>query len=363
MEGPRPPAENEWTSVVDFLNRKLRADSQWSIDSEYPTALTPSNIHNIRIIKSDSQIVSHAVMKPLIIKSPKIIYKVGAIGSVVTDPDHRNQGHSSTLLKDCLEAAKNQQCDFAILWTGLHDFYRKMGFELAGSEISLVIDKPLGAEATDLRFSEDPRVSPEALFRLYSNHTVSTVRTLEEVRKYMSIPQTKIYTAWDKNGTLAAFAIEGKGADLTGYIHEWGGNVSRLMALFDYIYSLKKSSFTVIVPEHSAHLIHQLMQKGASMNQGFLGMIRIVNHEQFFNKIKRAFRNEGVQDIVLEKAKDHFLFGIGKDLFTLNDEADLVRLMFGPIDLQRLDILGERTRLQLSKIFPLPFWIWGWDSV
>jgi predicted acetyltransferase len=364
MEGPRSPAENELSTVLNFLNKELRAEAQWSIDNEYPTALVPSNIHNMRIIKDQTQIVSHAVVKPLIIKSPYAIYKVGAIGSVVTDPKYQNQGHSKTVLNDCLELARSQQCDVAILWTGLHDFYRKIGFELAGTEMSLIIDKPLTeATAPDLRFSSDPKVAPEAIFRLYSNHTVSTVRTIDETRKYMNIPQTKVYTAWEKNGALAAYAIEGKGADLGGYIHEWGGAVSKLIPLLNYIQTQKKSQLTIICPRHSQNLITQLLQKGAMANEGFLGMIKILNHDQLFGKIKRAFRAEGVSDIVLEKNKDGFLFGVGQELFTMTSESDMVNLLFGPVDIQRLDMMTEKARNQLAKILPLPFWVWGWDSV
>ncbi len=363
MEGPRSPAENELSSVLDFLNKKLRADSAWSIDTEYPTALTRSNLHNMRIIKDEAQIVSHAVVKPLIIKSPHLIYKMAAIGSVVTDPDYRNQGHSRTLLNDCIELAQKQQCDAAILWTNLHDFYRKMNFELAGTEVSFVIDKPILETDSDLRFSNDPKVAAEAIFRLYSNHTVTTVRSIEETRKYMSIPQTKIYTAWEKNGTLAAYAIEGKGADLGGYIHEWGGMVSKLIPLLNYVYNLNKTPLTVIVPRHSHHLIAQLQQRQIQMHIGFLGMIKIINHDQLFAKIKRAFRAEGVSDIVLEKTKDHFLFGVGGNLFTMTDEAEMTRLIFGPVEIDELEMLNEKTRHQLSKLLPLPFWLWGWDSV
>ena len=363
MEGPRSPDENELSSVFDFLNKKLRSDSTWSIDSEYPTALTRSNIHNMRIIKDEAQIVSHAVVKPLVIKSPHLIYKMAAIGSVVTDPDYRNQGHSSKLIKDCLELAEKQQCDAAVLWTNLHDFYRKIGFELAGTEVSLIIDRPLTNSESDLRFSSDPKVAPEAIYRLYSNHTLTTVRSIEETRKYMSIPQTKIYTAWEKNGSLAAYAIEGKGADLGGYIHEWGGMVNKLVPLFNYIYAQNKKPMTIIVPRHARNLIAQMEERGVQTHIGFLGMIKIINHDQLFGKIKRAFRAEGVSDIVLEKQKDHFLFGVGEDLFTMTDEAEMTRMIFGPIDIQEIDILTDKTRNQLSKLLPLPFWLWGWDSV
>ena len=69
-------------------------------------------------------------------KTPVGLFKVGALGSVVTSTDHRNQGLSTLTIESCLNAARQQGCEFAILWTNLYEFYRKIGFELAGSEMS-----------------------------------------------------------------------------------------------------------------------------------------------------------------------------------------------------------------------------------
>lgn len=365
MEGPRSPAEKEYPRVLEFLNQRLREGAEWSISAEYPTTLATSNIHNMRIITDEDRVVSHAVLKPLVIKSPHVIFKVGAIGSVVTDPNHRNQGLSTQVMENCIEEARRQQCDVAILWTDLYDFYRRMNFELAGSEISLVLNEGFqGTIAADLRYSDDGKVSAEAVHRLYAAHTVGSIRTAEDVRKFLTIPQSKIYTAWEANGQLAAYAIEGKGADLGGYIHEWGGSVSKLMSLLSWVQSRRtEKTLTVIIPRHSRNLIAQLQSKGALMNEGFLGMIRILNFDQLAGKIKRAFRAEGVSDIVLERQGGAMLFGIGQELFTLQEESDVTRLLFGPVDIQSLDMLSEGARAKLAKVLPLPLWLWGWDSV
>ncbi|MFS4458418.1 GNAT family N-acetyltransferase [Bdellovibrio sp. HCB2-146] len=363
MEGPRSPREAELPQVFDFLNKKLRSEAPWSITAEYPTAFTPQNIHNMRIIADDEKVLSHAVMKPLIIKSPHVIFKVGAIGSVVTDDAARGQGLSTQIITDCLKSATEQSCDIAILWTDLFDFYRRMGFELAGSEVSFVIEEEFNVPPVNLRFSDDPKVSPDAIYRLYASHSVNSVRTIEETRKFLSIPQTKVYTAWETNGQLAAYAIEGKGVDLGGYIHEWGGSVSKLMALFAYIRAQKKQPYTIIVPRHSQNLINQLQTKEVTMNSGFLGMIKLVNFDQLAAKIKRAFRAEGVADIVLEKHPAHFVFGVGQELVTIEQETDLVKLLFGPIDYRALGLFKEETVVKLEKVLPLPLWVWGWDSI
>lgn len=363
MEGPRSPSEGELPRVIEFLNTSLREGADWSISNEYPTALTSTNVHNMRIIADAERILSHAVLKPLVIKSPHVIYKVGAIGSVVTDPEHRNQGLSTEVIKNCIEEARKQQCDLAILWTDLFDFYRRMGFELAGTEISLAVDAPFQAPMPNLRFSSDSKVSPEAIYRLYSSHTVGSVRSIEDIRKYLTIPKTKIYTAWEADGSLAAFAIEGKGADLGGYLHEWGGSVSKLLALVSWIRAIKNERLTLIAPRHSKNLISQLQAKGATSNEGFLGMIKILNFDQLAAKIKRAFRAEGISDIVLERSPNGFLFGAGTELFTMGSESDMIRLLFGPVDINSLDMMSEGARKKLGHLLPLPLWLWGWDSV
>ena len=362
MDGPRAPKEAELPTILDFLNSNLRPGSTWSIANEYPTALTPSNIGNIRIITEGNRVLSHAVLKPLIIKTPAIIFKVGAIGSVVTDSERRGHGLSQQILKECLAEAYRQDCDVAVLWTNLYDFYRKLNFELAAYEESIVIDKEFTANTQGLRFLKGTNVSAEAIHRLYAQHTVGSVRNIEEIRKFLSIPNTLLYTAWDSQGQLAAYAVEGKGADLNGYIHEWGGSVSKLLALFSWIRREKKQAFTVILGQHSLNLISTLKAiPGTIHNEGYLGMIKLVREEQLFGKIKRAARSIGIADLVLDKSGDNYRIGIGNDVIQFPDEKDMVRLIFGPIP--EIPNLKPETITALERVLPVNLWIWGWDSI
>src|SRR5690606_28477401 len=117
MEGPRSILAEELPKVLDFLKQSLRPNFTWSLQQEYPTAFSSSNINNIRIITDEERILSHAVWRPLFVKSPIGLFKVAMIGSVVTDSNVRNQGLSSKILEDCLAQAKASGCEFAILWT------------------------------------------------------------------------------------------------------------------------------------------------------------------------------------------------------------------------------------------------------
>ena len=178
----------------------------------------------------------------------------------------------------------------------------------------------------------------------------------------MSIPQSTIYTAWDKSGQLVAYAVEGKGADLANYIHEWGGGVSKILALLSHIRSEKKQSITIILPRHSANLRKNLAEiPGVVVNEGFLGMIKIVDESAFFAKTKKAARQNGLQEFILERQGSEIIFGISGDLLVIKDQKDLVTLLFG--SLGEIPHVNKNSNDKLKKLFPLPLWFWGWDSV
>lgn len=363
MQGPRSPETHEWTRVVDFLNVNLRQNKSWTITSEYPTALSTSNIHNMSIITEDEKIISHAVLKTFVVKTPHAIFKIGAIGSVITDPDHRKQGHSRKNIEKCLELAEKQACDLVILWTDQFDFYRKMGFELAGFDYSYVYENPGQIQNKKLRFESGNNVDPNALQKLYSLHSVHAVRSVDDFRNFLKIPNSNLFTVWDQNNQLQAYAVEGKGMDLINYIHEWAGQADALLDLFQYIRAQKNDVITVMVPAHSQNLRRKISQVAGISHQGYLGMLKMVNREALLNKIKKAFRSEGFEKIVLEQQEQKFVFGFGADLYTLEKESDLIQLLFGPLNVNSLDFVSNESKQKLSALLPMPLWIWGWDSI
>lgn len=363
MTETRRPQPQEWPHVIDFFDRHLRPETQWSIEAEYPLAFSSRNLHNVRILGENQEIRSGAVMKMHIMKCAMGLFKVAAIGSVVTAPEHRNKGYSQQILNDCLKAATEQVCDFAILWTDLYDFYRKLGFELAGREVALVIENPMADVTIAHKILETNKVAPEAILKVYNQHTTGSVRTVEDIKSYLQIPNSKIYTLWDQQNQLLAYAVEGKGADLKGYIHEWGGKVSDLIPLFAHIRRAQNAPITVIAPQSSGNLIRQLQPYCSTMNSGYLGMIKVLNFDNFFQKACRYARSLNIEGFVLHKENDVFLIGYKDKIYQTSDEKDITRIVFGPLEERDFQGFDEETQVVLKTIFPVPFWAWGWDSI
>jgi hypothetical protein len=363
MEGPRPPFENEYSKVINFVSSSLRPNHQWDISAEYPTAFNLSNLNNIRVMFDEAKVVSHAIIKPLIVKTPLLLLKVAGIGSVVTASTHRQQGLSRQIMEDCLKSAEAQGCDMALLWTDIPDFYRKFDFELAGSEIHYSINRELPTDSTDLHFVTGPQIAPEALLSLYQKHTVTTLRNVEEVRRFLKIPNSRIYTAWSKNHQLLAYAVEGKGADLGGHIHEWGGLIPDLFALLNYVRGTTKQNLRLIAPAHSVNLRKKFEAAGLLPQENFLGMIKILRPDLLCAKIKKAARDLGIDDLIFEKQGDHFYIGRPGHIFKTDSRIDLTKLIFGPCKPEEIHPFDHDALAILNKIFPIQMWMWGWDSV
>jgi hypothetical protein len=267
------------------------------------------------------------------------------------------------VLEDCLAAAKAHGCDFAVLWTHLYDFYRKIGFELAGSEMALTIEKAWPEEPHGLRFSQGANVDAEAILRLYGMHTTGTIRTAEDVRKFLKIPNAKVYTAWDGEGRLQAYAVEGKGIDLNGYVHEWGGGVSKILPLLRYIQLSQNRPITVLTPKHAANLIRNLKNRGASSYEGILGMIKLLNVDNILFKVKRYTRAMGYGGVILEQRENRMYLGYQDQIYSTDSESDLIRLLFGPQPASQLYPFEGDVKQIFETVFPIPLWVWGWDSV
>ncbi len=364
MEGPRPPQPEEMADVISFVDQQLRPQENWSVGEEYPQAFHPNNVKNIRIIRDEKGIQAHALMKYSLTKTPVGLFKAAVIGSVVTAPEARGQGLSRSIIENCLTEAQTQGCDLAILWSDLFDFYQKLGFELAGQEVNLLIEDPWDLPLPPgVRFVKDNKVASEALLKLYTQHRVGCIRTPEDIRNYLRIPNSHLYTLWSANNELLAYAVEGKGADLKDHIHEWGGGVQEIILLLTQVRRSLGRPIRVMAPAHSQNLIRQMVSHGAKTQNGWLGLIKILNLQNILGKVHRYARTLGIADLVLENSSEGYVLGFGENLFQISSEVDLLRLLFGPHKASHFKALDSQTATTLEELLPLPLWFWGWDSV
>jgi len=303
-----------------------------------------------------------------LIKTPFHFFKVGIIGSVCTDPKARGKGLAASIMKSILEEATEQSCDLAILWTDINSFYQKLGFIDGGREVLVKFPEgPLNNNVrgeTDEVHTQASNLDPKVLLGLFNKHQLRSIRTPNEIQKLLKIPESTLWTSWNKSKTqLKAYAVVGKGADFKNFIHEWGGEVSSLLPLFSTIKKNLGLHLNLITPPDCHNLISSLVKMGCSTKENPLAMIKIVSPVEFCRKITKGARALGLSNFVFEYKEQGFVFGIQGETYKTERGSDIVQLVFGPRRPKEIFPFSQAALDVFEQIFPIPFWVWGWDSI
>lgn len=391
--------QSRYNRVISFINTQLRPDNHYPIQSEYPTILHPDNRHNMTAMMEDTpqgeRVLGHIGFFPYTTQINQTEIRVAGIGSVVTDQKQRGKGIASKIMSEVIANIDKQGIDFSILWTDLFQFYQKFGFQKAGHEnlIQLANDdlqpmvQPLAPaqHLTNELYCTDSkrnrkliRYAP-ALLKVYQTGKPHILRDAALMRAYLSIPEMRVLLSKEK-GEISAYLIIGKGTDLTSFIHEWAGKPTHILNLLStLLQKYPEEEFTLLFPnidpkqdpprDHQIVIDHiKRFLPPATEICGHLGMIRIHQPIAFWNKlfIQPFF------SLLLER-ENIFCFCYKKEgaiqgKSNYLDQYHLVNLLFGhaadcPAIIFDDSHATHHWRELIQPRLPLPFFIWGLDSV
>jgi GNAT superfamily N-acetyltransferase len=160
-------------------------------------------------------------------------WPVALIGAVATDPSWRGKGLASSLVSSAVEWSQSSGAGLALLWGSEHQLYQRLGFGLHGEQLRF----PLRALQWALAPAKPSQVyqgwNPE-LFGLMQDRPGGQILTEADTR-WISAHKNVL---WFWTGTPdfpTAYLAVGRGIDLSGIIHEWGGEKSALARLLNHL--------------------------------------------------------------------------------------------------------------------------------
>ncbi len=198
----------------------------WDYANEYPLVLDREDTVTSWCAYKYGALVSHANLWPRTLKhlSSQKTIAIGLIGNVATHPDHRGQGHMSTLFDHLAKIAQSQNLQALVLWSDMFPFYQTLGFSSIGRETRFEIVKDDRPRSTGISIASLKTVTDLDLEVMLSSRPRldwTLDRTLEEFRTLLSIPDTHLFIR-RKGQKIVSWLLIGKGTDMRGVIHEWG---------------------------------------------------------------------------------------------------------------------------------------------
>lgn len=211
------------------LDAWLRPGCEWGLATEYPQVFGRGSMALQHVLLEGEELLAHAATLDLRWHGHGHEVVVRLVGSVVTRPERRGEGHASALLDAIREDFRRESPDVLMLWSSSRDLYRRSGFEPLGREHILHLGRAsLGPMLGLLRRARPDDVP--ALHALHAAKPVGTQRRHEDFVRFLTIPRCETWVL-EIDKEVRAYASLGKGLDFVDHIHEVGGQDPEVASL------------------------------------------------------------------------------------------------------------------------------------
>lgn len=305
--------------------------------------------------------------------------KLAAVGLVVTAKNQRKQGHSRALLAAAEAAALKDGAAVICLWSDLLDFYTKMGYVLAGSEVSWDLDEDALTEE-DIEFLPStirPALPSDlpAMLALYAADPLGPRREVSTMERQLRQSDSVALVAENADGKLLAYALAGKGRDLRNIVHEMIGELRVFPDLISKVRAaLGANSFTADFDGPVSRLqfpythpkLEVLEGFFAEGEQGAVCFAKVLKIEAFISALNLELKAQDFSELQLsynDEINAWTLRENSQDIFMSPDPGHLLQVFCNPWSLEDLEGLPGRTLKRLTGWRPYPIYFWGPDSV
>ncbi len=234
----------------DFAARDRLLDRAFEgpagIAREFPQLTDPDNADRVWIIEEAGATLAHAAWTPALLRCADRRIAAAGIGLVATDPACRGRGLAARVVSRCIEQAAEEGAEVAFLFGEARALYTRLGFVRAGRERVVRLDPD--PDAADKRVRVGRVDDAARLLPLLDAHPVGVERDVARFTRVLRIPDTHLYTLEDATGPRA-YCVEGKGRDLRGVVHEWGGDPASVSALLRGVAAGLTAPLWVLGPE------------------------------------------------------------------------------------------------------------------
>ena len=378
--------------MIELLNNELSSGAEELMDSvlrdggrireEYPLVFEDRFSGSaISLEEGDQTVASCSILtRDFLIGNHKV--KGGLIGSVVTHPDFRGQGHGTHMLIQAEATLQNQGCAFAILWAEDPNWYLKRGFGPMSAEHTFLISRDV---CEQLPVVNEARVmapqDAQAIHACYAKHQVRVERTLEETKALLACPDMLVLVC-ERQGEVVAYACMGRGRDLQGAVHEWGGETHDVLGLLRVFLELAypegrpfetitdpesgnevpvAEHILLMAPPHAADLCLRLESMGVPSMHGMLALGKILDRQAAAKILNDVLGEHGSVELI-EGAPRPFRITGKTNQGELDDEG-VFALLFGVAEVHQ-DVRNFLRTFGLEEAnLPLEPFAWGLDSI
>ncbi len=174
-------------------------------------------------------LISSAAVRITSLKTSSGVAEVGLIGAVTTHPEWRSRGLASQTVSLAVDWAAERGASLAVLWSSEHAMYEKLGFKLVGHQVRVPLSSLQLGTVSAVNHGWIP-----ALFDCLKRREGGLVLS-DEDRVWIEAHRNVEWFWTGSTERPTAYAALGRGIDLQGFVHEWGGETEALPGILSAI--------------------------------------------------------------------------------------------------------------------------------
>ncbi|MFM1870744.1 MAG: hypothetical protein RL398_166 [Planctomycetota bacterium] len=237
------------------LDAWLLPDSFYGVAQTWPQLYRSDGDGAFFGVFDGDTMVSHCATRIVQARTGGELVACGLLGSVATAPERRGQGFATAVLEAAL-AELDRHVDHVLLWAENPTLYERLGFAPSVEEAMLVLAR---RPHPDLQGCRRMRIEDHAaVAALHAQKPMRIERTPHEMSGLLTTPGMQSLVR-ERAGRIVAYACCGKGADLHGTWHEFGGEGPEVASLLQAgMHVLGQSEASVLLPPYRTALAGHL---------------------------------------------------------------------------------------------------------
>jgi GNAT superfamily N-acetyltransferase len=330
--------------------------------AEYPLVFEADAPGHVEIVEHDGEAASTCawIARTLVAGSTRV--PAALVGSVATAAEHRGKGLGTVALQRATNAAAADGAAISLLWADDPAWYQERGWVPFGSENIFVVEEanafllpdPVGIRPIEAR-------DHAAVHALYEEHASRVERTRAETAAMLAVPGMDAYVC-EHDGKITGYACMGRGEDLDGVVHEWGGSPEGVLPIVNRLWMEsegKRERLFMMIPDTEADFLAYFRFVRSNGAKGILAMAKLGDVEAIARTIEAATPDDVTVTAIRENAVE--VTGPSGSI-VLTDHEILLAICPPRGDRRVTDVVESEVGVALPEL-PLKPFVWGLDSI
>jgi predicted N-acetyltransferase YhbS len=198
----------------------LPPGASYGVQHTWPQLYRSDGKGRFFVVTDGDELVGHCATRIVTVHGADGPFACCLVGSVATAPERRGEGVATAVLTAAL-AANADDAAHTLLWAENPTLYERLGFVAGATEDFLLLARRPLAQQPDVRVMTV--ADHAAAHALHQQKPLRVERDAATMSGLLTTPGMNALVL-ERDGAVVAYACCGKGADLQGHWHEFGGD-------------------------------------------------------------------------------------------------------------------------------------------